>query len=675
MVDLYNIFLAQNGLEKIELRSLDCKDFYYEEYLSNTKIINVDKVMKSLGSLLFVAYLLGLTDLHYDNIMISDDKFIAIDCETIFNLGKKRSGENYDLGQSVYGPFILPFRRVNNYLFSGVGSEDRVFFENKDYILKVKDTGMSLEEVCTKEVSRSNSSLQGFKLCDYEDMIVQAFTKSYLYFINNRERIIKEIDCVISNKNHRILKKSTSEYIEALTKSYNPFLMIDTSERIKFFKNKKKFDKTEIDALMDNFIPTFFEEIKVDRAYYDKFSKSDLSVQIKLIKSSLAFELFEKVGGDKENNSFAYEKDYYAYLYEELIDQGQESFWVDIVNYKLNDKEITELIKTPDTIYAGKSGICLFLLEYAYRNNILAKETKIHKLMDHIYASFLNLVENKNSSCGIYDGAAGIFYLVYSYHKYTKALDIEKLFSGLYTVISNVKFDRQIDIISGQAGLLKLLIFLWDDGWKDERIKDGISTIQNNLLSEVKDMDSFLEKNKYLGYSHGLVGIVSVLAQTYPINKIPAIKEIVEKLILYLESLMDTEKGIPSTREKTDYYNSWCHGNSGILLGLFNIYKVFKDDRILKLIKKLLEILVEDSAYNFKLCHGNLGNFLICFNVASYFDDFYYKDLFRSKLDLLVRKISKENFKYYNKNIMVGISGLYYWKMLDWDMQEKLDMI
>lgn len=59
---------------------------------------------------------------------------------------------------------------------------------------------------------------------------------------------------------------------------------------------------------------------------------------------------------------------------------------------------------------------------------------------------------------------------------------------------------------------------------------------------------------------------------------------------------MDTEKGIPSTREKTDYYNSWCHGNSGILLGLFNIYKVFKDDRILKLIKKLLEILVEDSS-------------------------------------------------------------------------------
>lgn len=56
-------------------------------------------------------------------------------------------------------------------------------------------------------------------------------------------------------------------------------------------------------------------------------------------------------------------------------------------------------------------------------------------------------------------------------------------------------------------------------------------------------------------------------------------------------------------------------------------------------------------------------------------DDFYYKDLFRSKLDLLVRKISKESFKYYNKNIMVGISGLYYWKMLDWDMQEKLDMI
>lgn len=43
--------------------------------------------------------------------------------------------------------------------------------------------------------------------------------------------------------------------------------------------------------------------------------------------------------------------------------------------------------------------------------------------------------------------------------------------------------------------------------------------------------------------------------------------------------------------------------------------------------------------------------YLLNFNI----DDFYYKDLFRSKLDLLVRKISKESFKYYNKNIMVGI--------------------
>lgn len=451
--------------------------------------------------------------------------------------------------------------------------------------------------------------------------------------------------------------------------------MIDTSERIKFFKNKKKFDKTELEALMDNFIPTFFEEIKVDKAYYYKFSKSDLSVQIKLIKSSLAFELFEKVGGDKENYSFTYEKDYYAYLYEELIDQGPESFWVDVVNYKLNDKEITELIKTPDTIYAGKSGICLFLLEYAYRNNILAEEIKLHKLMDDIYASFLNLVENKNSSCGIYDGTAGIFYLVYSYHKYTKALDIEKSFAGLYTVISNVKFDRQIDIISGQSGLLKLLIFLWEEGWQDEKIKAGISTIQNNLLSEVKDMDSFLEKNKYLGYSHGLVGIVSVLAQTYPINKISPIKEIVENLILYLESLMDIEKGIPSTREKTDYYNSWCHGNAGILLGLFNIYKVFKSDKLLKLMKKLLEIQVKESVYNFKLCHGNLGNYLICYNVSSWLKEEYYKDLFKEKLDLLARKISKDNFKYYNKNFMVGLAGFYYWKLLDWDMEGKLDLI
>ncbi len=50
-------------------------------------------------------------------------------------------------------------------------------------------------------------------------------------------------------------------------------------------------------------------------------------------------------------------------------------------------------------------------------------------------------------------------------------------------------------------------------------------------------------------------------------------------------------------------------------------------------------------------------------------------NLFNLKLEDLYKKIRVEDFKYCNKNFMVGLSGLYYWKLLDWDMQGKLDLI
>lgn len=154
-----------------------------------------------------------------------------------------------------------------------------------------------------------------------------------------------------------------------------------------------------------------------------------------------------------------------------------------------------------------------------------------------------------------------------------------------------------------------------------------------------------------------------------------SISEIIERFTNYLISVLDEEKGIPSTNDCSKYYNSWCHGNSGYLLGLYNIYKSYNSDIILDIIKKLLKILLKESASDFKLCHGNLGNYLISYNVSLQLNEYRYQKLFESKLNNLIKKISPEHFKYYNKNIMVGLSGFYYWKLLDWDMEGKLDLI
>jgi hypothetical protein len=70
-----------------------------------------------------------------------------------------------------------------------------------------------------------------------------------------------------------------------------------------------------------------------------------------------------------------------------------------------------------------------------------------------------------------------------------------------------------------------------------------------------------------------------------------------------------------------------------------------------------------------------LGNYLISYNVSLQLNEYRYQKLFESKLNNLIKKISPEHFKYYNKNIMVGLSGFYYWKLLDWDMEGKLDLI
>lgn len=141
----------------------------YEAPLHAETQADVQLYFKKCGALLFIAYLLGATDLHFENIIASRDTPILIDCETLIS-GQTASpgGRLRNLADTVMASHLLPYwKRINKktMLVSGLISDmpeasNELVFENKR---------------C--------------KIYDYEDALLEGFRAAYRFALAHTDTV------------------------------------------------------------------------------------------------------------------------------------------------------------------------------------------------------------------------------------------------------------------------------------------------------------------------------------------------------------------------------------------------------------------------------------------------------------------------------------------------------
>lgn len=688
----YNIALDEETDQAINY--IKGHEYYIQESIIQKESYDDKKLYNNFGKFLFIAYLLQITDLHEENIIVTNNTVVSIDCETIFNYVEEEDDNFFNLKNSVYFTSLLPNVSVAGAVLSGFNSNENQLLYVDEFKINIKSDGIELENLNPIKLKEKQNKAKGSiskNIYDFSDLILDGFKKAYIGYLKQKIDIDTYIINKFNNTNHRVLYKNTYDYSRALWHSYHPYLMTNGKARNEFFHEFKIFNKEEIEQLQNNTIPFFYKNIEINQDSFIKFSEKDLLIQSKLIEESLYLDKRRNYKNENlnKNNGFSINRladRYDKFLNERKIIFKNESIWVDVVETGNSICKNTEICSMEETLYGGRSGLYLFFIEHLKKfPNEDKKKEVIKEIYDIEKKLELNIKKYPKIQNGFYDGVSGIIYLLYVADVQYKLFGSEKIIEILENVVNNVEFDINFDMLSGSAGLLSLLNLLYENEDCIEfkgKIKEWINIVVNHFLLHYKKYDDrcgweFLNEKKeiYLGYAHGLAGILPQLYRSYKVNGDERIISVINECLKFIYSKYDYGKNTwPNKSESNIYSYNWCHGSPGIALGLTMLYEDgYEDEELLKYIRQGLKVIQKEKKESMCLCHGSYGNYLIGKYCSKIIKEPLLEEYFTEELLSILQYIYENlDFSINNKAFMSGLTGIMYWALKDNEYNQKI---
>lgn len=240
-------------LDNYSFKVIDKDDYHWMEYVNYMKC-DLEKNLKSYyskaGCILFIVYLLGGTDFHFENIISNGSVPVLIDHETIFQpkVSKElnvyfKKGEHSDLEDTVLNSLLLPNKlKDNDFLIGmcgfGYHRITKSFGYNKKAINKFSDGWKIVTRFAEQNLFDKNiPSFEGKYIYpkDYLKDFIAGFESSYNLFLDKKNKIFKENMIMFSEFNNlkiRYIWRPTNVYSKILNQSKLP----------KNLKNKTLFE-------------------------------------------------------------------------------------------------------------------------------------------------------------------------------------------------------------------------------------------------------------------------------------------------------------------------------------------------------------------------------------------------------------------------------------------------
>mgnify|MGYP004602627023 CR=1 FL=1 len=668
-------------LTSFDLNILIINDtLYIQKEIEVEEITSIEDYFHNAGVFLFITYLISGSDFHYENIISSKNSIITIDSENIFNFKKDFS---------VLDTALLPSFSIREKTLAAFSNNFDGDLDILNYEYKITKDKIDIVEKVEKKVS-NNLNLPIYK-GEYQlfyinkDLIIEGFEKSYSFFLQNKLKVISLITKLFTNVSIRVIKKHTYVYSDAIWSSYTPKLLTSLELRREFFYTLNIFDNTEIDFLIAGNIPYMMKNVDINNRYFDKFSIEDKNKQIKFINEAYILENIRQNKTKKSHENSKKNIDINEIIYWSYNNLLSKSFikddlitWLEIIekgNERYKDYEIDYM---PDTLYYGKTGVFLFLLKYTKYYSVKNSEIdSLHKQIQSFLNNYLkNITKNPDIQNGIFDGAAGILYLMLEFNKEKGGQEKDIIFL-IEFLSNNVRHDLSFDIISGSIGLLKVLLKIYEDDFFSsfkEKILQQIIVVKNNIVKNYHSNSNICgwpSKRKYtsdsidisLGYSHGIAGFIPVLYKCSKLLKDFNLQCLVNEAIEFLISQNNKHsKNWPCSMQDAKELVNWCHGSPGILLCMIELYNEGYNNIDLKnIIMENIPLLIKTKKESLSLCHGSFGNNYIGLYIAYSLDNRKLYELFSKKIlsDFKVH-FTKDNINLMNKSFMTGYTGILY---------------
>ncbi len=294
--ELQSWFLS-SGRVKTDLRHIPViskEEYGWQSYVHHEACQDAaaaERYMYRLGCLLFISYLTGSNDLHFDNLIAAGEYPVIIDTETLFCnrsvfrgiAREKMNGWTSATINSVFSSLLLPMELLEGRGLSGADISGILGGSNpKNSAVKIQALvgvgtdemgfGESEQEVVFNKKKRNLAVLNGRSLsaADYADEVLAGFRDAYRAVMENKEAFRQHIERLpLSHGVYRQLFRNTNLYSKYLMAVHHPnYLEREDSRRLVFSRLKGKrgyispeheqLVECEIRQLMQEDVPSFY---------------------------------------------------------------------------------------------------------------------------------------------------------------------------------------------------------------------------------------------------------------------------------------------------------------------------------------------------------------------------------------------------------------------------------
>lgn len=632
------IGIAQLNYEILTHESYSwCSIVKYRECESKEEICNY---YKRLGTQLFLAYFLGTHDLHCENIIASGEYPVLIDLETLvggFNSEKRETAEDevyYHLQQSVLSTGLLPTfmwdKGGNGIDVSGMSGGNEATYPFKiPVIMNPKTSNMRIGYDYPQATLKENRVKLRGEFCPpvkYEAELLNGFSVAYRYVIENREEFKRQVKLMTGLKS-RFLFFDTQRYGMTLSSSYHPSLLQDGAEREIFLMSmwkgrgvdKKTIVEDEIQSLLQGDIPyyeyylgsknlysatgkiwkNFFDSVPITFLLnkIDQLSEKDMIVQERYIQTAL--ELTPENRDNYENKVYAVdsikshnrEREDISSSVNHLIDRLiEEAIWNDDktevswcqINFNAEKNMVWHMTPMNMYLYNGLAGMLLIF----YELNQSRKEQKIieiYKTLKNMLFAYTeggrrSLESIQSNLIGMYDGESSIIYTYLILYQQSKDKQYLYYAEEHSTIVEQlIDKSQKYDLLSGNAGAAQVLLKLYEVSGKNKYLtlaEKAITRLQEHKEKQNQGIGWRIREDipPMSGMAHGNAGILMPVFTLWKKTGKEKYKQLAEEIWEYEESLYDVDIGNWIDVRNTEKCGgevgavAWCHGAAGILL-------------------------------------------------------------------------------------------------------------
>mgnify|MGYP004459674039 CR=1 FL=1 len=666
------------------LENYDLAHFYYPKRVEKDSHVWIENIIPyspkkikeikdyyfSSGTLLALFWVLGSTDMHYENVIPLGAKPVIIDTETI-SKGSHHPNqeiEKYELQSSVIRTAFIPMSRLAK---KDIDVDINALFPIKERSKSMKVYTIADDEkldwIFQTEYYTLNSEAteilyNGTKIMPdiVSKSLVSGFSKALTLIKNHKKEFLNRITCV-PFRSRQLLRDTRvyAEFIDALSmpESLESIhnvdnilgILLDTFKpgKLGYFRVQDEIyqlKKGNIPAYttdanscsLKNFsgqtiIAKYWRRTPIDAIIFriNNLTARDIEYQKRVLNMSLAMvytsdDLFTLTNcewnTDKALNRSEAVQNATSFLEYNMHNFIFKSMHSDHSIYEINfQKQTMDIVPSLPGIY--HIGALVLILD---------RFSKIDKSLKKFYESLytteiktlLSAEIKKRVSIdmfNVFSGWGGLIYTTaYLYadtHGKNYLDDLNKELSILNNSVlnwdKNTKEDASWEYMNGMTGLLLILTRVHSS----IKVKH-LSSVISNILSHINpnNVQKLLSSTQDNGIAHGKSGYLILCAIKY-------LNTSGEEKVIWLNII---KKLIMSINESHTFNDSrWCRGSAGIIDAYLIIRSTINDPDIIELINPQITKFIHQSNFlvsntdNLNLCHGTYGVLNTLFSILN----------------------------------------------------------